>query len=99
MNPLSAAHDSSILATQLFCVGTPLKYSAQTWDVNSLSRCNSKLRNISSKDLPVGALGFLSLVAFNVVEDDRRTIIRHLTSGTEVTPHVWLRHNFIMNLK
>jgi hypothetical protein len=29
--------------------------SAQTWDVNSLSRCNSKLRIISSNDLPVGA--------------------------------------------
>jgi hypothetical protein len=27
---------------------------AQTWDVNSLSRCNSKLRSISAKDVPVG---------------------------------------------
>ncbi len=30
-------------------------WSAQTWDLNSLSRCNSKLRIISSKDLPSGA--------------------------------------------
>ena len=29
-------------------------WSAQTCDVNSLSRCNSKLRIISSKDVPVG---------------------------------------------
>ena len=34
---------------------TPLEWAAQTWDVNSLSRCNSKLRIISSNDAPVGA--------------------------------------------
>ena len=32
----------------------PVSESAQTWDVNSLSRCNSKFRSISSKDVPVG---------------------------------------------
>src|ERR1700730_13715667 len=32
----------------------PLGYSAQTWDVNAPSRCNSRYRTISSKELPVG---------------------------------------------
>jgi hypothetical protein len=31
-----------------------LGYSAQTWDVNALSRCNSTFCTISSKELPVG---------------------------------------------
>ena len=30
-------------------------YSAQMWEVNSLSRCCSKFRTISSKELPSGA--------------------------------------------
>jgi hypothetical protein len=30
--------------------------SGQTWDVNPLSRCNSKFRITSSKDLAAGAL-------------------------------------------
>jgi hypothetical protein len=34
----------------------PLGRPTQTWEVNSLSRCNSKLCIISSKDVPVGGL-------------------------------------------
>src|ERR1700733_6338887 len=37
------------------CYLTFLGWSAHTWDVNSLSRCHSKWRSISSKDGPVGA--------------------------------------------
>ncbi len=42
--------------SQRFCFSCEwlLGKSAHTWDESSSSRCDSKLRIISSKDLPVG---------------------------------------------
>jgi hypothetical protein len=50
------------LIAQPFCA-LGFGYSAQTWDENSLSRCNSNFRIISSKDLPAAAPGELNTQA------------------------------------
>ena len=48
-------HQLLVYLLKLFAFLAP-GCSAQTWDVNALSRCNSKFRITSSKDLPAGAL-------------------------------------------
>ena len=48
--------------------------SAQTWDVNALSRCNSKFRITSSKDLPAGALEGLKTQAHSEQPQPRKRL-------------------------
>jgi hypothetical protein len=48
-------HQLLVYLLKLFAFLT-LGCSGQTWDVNALSRCNSKVRTTSAKDLPAGAL-------------------------------------------
>ena len=50
--------------------------SAQTWDVNALSRCNSKFRITSSKDLPAGALEGLKTQAHSEQPQQRLSSIQ-----------------------
>ena len=50
----SPLYQLACLNCSAFCVLDLLGCSAQTWDVNALSRCNSTFCTISSKELPVG---------------------------------------------